>query len=160
MTAENDKNPLETGEQSKPAAKYEPPMGYNGSSSVPPWVGTGNYVTPTNYSGTAEWQESAPSLPYQDPNQAELYRRAESRVKAKLSFYRHLTSYVLVNILLWSIALITWLGSHGSVWSVIWPVWVTVFWGIGLVSDYIKTFGFNENTRQRMIDEEIRRLRH
>ncbi|NWJ96202.1 MAG: 2TM domain-containing protein [Chloroflexi bacterium] len=99
-----------------------------------------------------------PVIPPMMPDEA--YRQAEQRVNAKLRFYKHLTSYLLVNALLWTIAVINWASTgFGSISALIWPIWVTVFWGIGLASDYIQTFGLNTATRQRMIEEEMRRMR-
>jgi len=97
-----------------------------------------------------------PSL---DP-QAELYRRAAKRADAKLHFYRHLRSYLIVNIFLWLIALFTGFNSgSGSFWSFGWPLWVTLFWGIGLVFEYVNVFMINDQRKQDMIEAEMRRMR-
>lgn len=131
------------------------PTGQQGSFYYPPTTVTGyNAQYPISPADPA----APPSMPVMPPDEA--YRMAERRVNAKLRFYKHLTSYLIINAFLWGIALISWLGSGAhSFWALIWPVWVTVFWGIGLVSDYVQTFNLNESTRQRMIEEEMRRMR-
>ncbi|HEX2915255.1 MAG TPA: 2TM domain-containing protein [Chloroflexia bacterium] len=98
------------------------------------------------------------STPPQDP-QAEAYRQAVKRVNARLAFYRHLATYVIVNAFLWGIAIIGWLSS-GHHWGLgsFWPIWITVFWGIGLLSQAWQVFGMSDNRRQQMIEEELRRI--
>ena len=70
-------------------------------------------------------------------SESELYSRAEKRVDEKMGFYRHLYSFIAVNIIL---IIINVLFSRGEWWF----YWVTLFWGIGLVSHYLKTFVFFE----------------
>ncbi|NWJ47458.1 MAG: 2TM domain-containing protein [Chloroflexi bacterium] len=140
----------------QPNPRYSPPTGYVPANSAPEWKSATSYQA-DNYNPNP--YNANPVPPYQK-TPVDLYRLAEKRVKEKMRFYKHLTSYLTVNALLWAIAFIGWLsnGSH-NLWTLIWPIWVTVFWGIGLVSDYIKIFGLGESTQQRMIDEELRRLR-
>jgi hypothetical protein len=64
-----------------------------------------------------------------------------------------LQSYLVVNAFLWAIALITMNPGHPSFW----PIWITVFWGIGLFAQYWQISGREEEQRRRMIDEEMRR---
>jgi hypothetical protein len=145
----------------------------NVTGNPSPWnspsqpAGQGWYQPPTTMTGydakfpipNADPQAPVPPTPVQMPYDA-AYRQAEKRVQARLRFYKHLTSYLIVNGFLWIIAFMGWIGSGASsVWTLIWPVWVSVFWGIGLLSDYIQTFSLNETTRQRMIEEEMRRMR-
>jgi hypothetical protein len=44
-----------------------------------------------------------------------------------------------------------------------WFYWVTLFWGIGLVSHYLKTFvffeKFDEKYRDQMIEKEMEKMR-
>ena len=137
---------------SKGTPRYQPPTNYSSDpTAAPPWVGSSQPTEPwPNY-------QSTPPAAYVQPNQEdELYHRAVERANAKMKFYKHLSSYLIVNGFLWFIALFT---SHGNFWAISWPLWVTVFWGIGLVSDYIKTFGLSENTRQRLIEDELRKMR-
>jgi hypothetical protein len=88
------------------------------------------------------------------------YRQAERRVKAKLGFYWHLASYVLVNGLLIMIYLVT--GPIPNFYSYPWFVWPMFGWGIGLLFHFLGIFVFsnssNEDNRRRMIEEEMRRM--
>lgn len=153
---------------------YQPPTGYNGwqpngqtnyqpnGNPVYNWPTTGDSNVPSdyNYNVPNNLNNVPPMQPAFDP-QAELYRQATKRAEAKLHFYKHLRSYIVVNIILWGIAILTGLHSFGhswSFWAVGWPIWVTAFWGIGLVSEYINVFVINENRKQKMIDEEMNRL--
>ena len=89
-------------------------------------------------------------------SESDLYSRAEKRVDEKMDFYRHLYSFVAVNIVL---IVINVLFSRGEWWF----YWVTLFWGIGLVSHYLKTFvffeKFDENYRDQMIEKEMEKMR-
>ena len=89
-------------------------------------------------------------------SESELYGRAEKRVDEKMDFYRHLYSFVAVNIVL---IVINVLFSRGEWWF----YWVTLFWGIGLVSHYLKTFvffeKFDEKYRDQMIGKEMEKMR-
>ncbi|MBO5840706.1 MAG: 2TM domain-containing protein [Methanobrevibacter sp.] len=85
-----------------------------------------------------------------------LYSRAERRVDEKIGFYRHLYSFIVVNVIL---LVINILFSRGEWWF----YWVTFFWGIGLVSHFIKTFiifdKFDEKHRESMIEKEMEKMR-
>ena len=89
-------------------------------------------------------------------SESELYSRAEKRVDEKMGFYRHLYSFIAVNIIL---IVINVLFSRGEWWF----YWVTLFWGIGLVSHYLKTFvffeKFDEKYRDQMIEKEMEKMR-
>ena len=85
-----------------------------------------------------------------------LYNLAERRVDEKIGFYRHLYSFIVVNVIL---LIINVLFSKGDWWF----YWVTIFWGIGLVSHFIKTFivfdKFEDKHRERMIEKEMEKMR-
>ena len=85
-----------------------------------------------------------------------LYSLAEKRVDEKIGFYRHLYSFIVVNAILLIINVLFFKGE----W---WFYWVTFFWGIGLVSHFIKTFivfdKFNEKHRENMIEKEMEKMR-
>ena len=63
----------------------------------------------------------------------EKYEEAKRRVKELRDFYRNLLTYVVVNIVLIIINLIT---SPGTLWF----YWVTVFWGIAILLHASKVF--------------------
>jgi 2TM domain-containing protein len=63
------------------------------------------------------------------------YRRARRHVAALRGFYTHLTVFVLVNILLFAINILT---SPHSLWF----YWPLIGWGIGLLAHAFTVFGF------------------
>jgi len=82
-----------------------------------------------------------------------LYSRAEKRVDEKIGFYNHLYSFIVVNAILFVINILF----SKSEW---WFYWITLFWGIGLVSHFIKTFIFTDGKyRENMIKKEIENLK-
>ena len=84
------------------------------------------------------------------------YQRAHARVQALKGFYTHATAYVLVNIGLFVINLLT-----GGPWWFFWPL---LFWGIGLGVHALNVFvlggrfgGNWEERKTREFMEEDRR---
>ncbi|MDG3581566.1 MULTISPECIES: 2TM domain-containing protein [Galbibacter] len=65
------------------------------------------------------------------------YLRAKERVEAMKKFYNNLTSYIIVNIFLFIINYWT----NGL--SYAWFLWVTCWWGLGLLFHAAKVFGWN-----------------
>lgn len=61
------------------------------------------------------------------------YERARQRVQDIKGFYHHLIWYIIINLILLFINLLTTPGS-------LWFYWVTVFWGIGLVAHALSVF--------------------
>ena len=91
----------------------------------------------------------------------EVRNLAIKRVRRKRGFFSHLTVYLIVNAFLWCMwALSTsgygW-GMHGT--SFPWPIFVTVFWGIGLVSHGLGVFAFHGGWEQKEIDKEIAQIK-
>jgi uncharacterized oligopeptide transporter (OPT) family protein len=84
----------------------------------------------------------------------ESYQRARKRVEAKIGFYIHLTVYIVVNILLIIINLLT---SPKYLWF-IWPL---MGWGIGIFFHGMATFIFLgrkfKEIKDRMIEKEMKR---
>ena len=83
--------------------------------------------------------------------------RVERRVNRRYKFYRSLGSYLTTNIILWGIYFVT-NGFHID--GTPWPLWVTLFWGIGMVSEGVKVFtesGFMDNMRERDLEREFER---
>jgi len=86
----------------------------------------------------------------------ELYTSAIEKVKLKKEFYGHLTSYLLINFVMFFVVLFK---GGGLNWLM--PAF---FWSIGLGSHYIKTFGlpgvgvFNsEEWERREVQKEVRK---
>jgi hypothetical protein len=67
------------------------------------------------------------------------YRKAKARVRDLKGFYVHLTVYVLVNLVLLTINLLT--SPHR-----LWFVWPLMGWGIGLVLHALRVFGWGRRS--------------
>lgn len=85
-------------------------------------------------------------------SEQELRARARKQAEEKVGFYSHLAAYLLVNGGLWALWFFT------SPESFPWPVFVSFFWGIGLVAHGVGTFmggryteALAEREYQRMI---------
>ena len=79
-----------------------------------------------------------------------LLRRARHRAGARLGFRIHLLSFLAVNAGLAAIAL-----SHGESWF----VWPLLGWGLGLAAHGLSLAWSQGNGYQRMVDQELARLR-
>lgn len=82
----------------------------------------------------------------------ELYEKAEKRVDEKIGFYHHLYSYITVNIILLVINLLTTPND-------LWFFWITLFWGIGVISHYVKVFLFAGKHKENLIEKEMEKIR-
>ena len=65
----------------------------------------------------------------------EKFLRARQRVQELRKCYMSLISFVLIN------ALLAGINYYVNQWSHMWFLWVTFFWGIGLVFETAKVFG-------------------
>ncbi|EHQ34635.1 2TM domain-containing protein [Methanoplanus limicola] len=79
----------------------------------------------------------------------ESYRRAKEKVQELKGFYSHLSAYILVNIILILINLIT---SPQSLWF----YWITLFWGIGILVHAWNTFGHCKILDKNWEDKKIK----
>jgi hypothetical protein len=77
------------------------------------------------------------------------YQRAKERVEAIKGFYIHLTTYVVVNLILFSINMIV---SPDGLWF-FWPL---MGWGVGVVFHALSIFGL---VRRFGADWEERKIR-
>ncbi len=92
-----------------------------------------------------------------DQDQEQRYQRAHARVQALKGFYTHATAYVVVNIALFVINLVT-----GGGWWFYWPL---IGWGIGLGVHALNVFGLSgrlgqdweERKTRELMDQERRR---
>jgi hypothetical protein len=82
----------------------------------------------------------------------DLRRRAERRADAKMSFRANLLAYAVVNAGLIAINLIT---SPGYFWA-IWPMGG---WGLGLLAHGVSVYYDAGDLRERMVHDEMERLR-
>jgi len=78
------------------------------------------------------------------------------KAKARARFHSHLLTYLTVNATLWVIWALTDRQHNGGI---PWPIWSTVFWGIGLVARGVAAYGgYNQAQRaQREYDRLVRR---
>lgn len=83
----------------------------------------------------------------------EIRRRVEAKYDERNALLIHLISYAGVNILVWMI----WFFESGGF---PWPLFVTLFWGIGMAGhllDYYNKHGGGAQRREERIQEEVRR---
>lgn len=82
----------------------------------------------------------------------EAYLRAQKKVKKLIGFYWHLASYVIVNLFIIAVIVM----SGGDLWS-FGTFSTAIFWGIGLVFHALGVFGpdifFGSNWEERKIKE-------
>jgi hypothetical protein len=79
------------------------------------------------------------------------YQKAKERVEAIKGFYTHLTVYVVVNLILFSINMIT---SPGNLWF-LWPL---MGWGIGVAFHVLSVFGFGTGFSADWEERKIKEL--
>lgn len=85
----------------------------------------------------------------------ERYDKAKKRVEELKKFYSNLVTYIVINIVLIIINLVT---SPGSLWF----YWVTIFWGIAILLHASRVFIFKgkflgEEWEQKKIKEIMKR---
>ena len=87
----------------------------------------------------------------------EIYKEARRRADKKIKFYRHLRSYITVNVIMMALNLFS---GNGLSWL---PV--AFFWGIGLFTHYVSVFGFpgtdgmmSKDWEKQQVEKEIRQL--
>jgi hypothetical protein len=86
------------------------------------------------------------------PEEEKLWKRAEERV----GFKRHLTTYLIINCMIWLIWYFT--GGHYSGFTGIpWAVFPTIGWGIGITFHYFNTFVFDEGSAVEREYEKLKR---
>jgi len=87
-------------------------------------------------------------------SEEELRSRAKDKAQAKVGFYGHLSVYVGVNLLLFFI----WLFTGGLQGAFPWFVFPLVFWGIGLIANYLSVF-VHTGYLDRMTEQEYNKLK-
>ena len=87
------------------------------------------------------------NLPQRDP---QLWALAKKRV----SFRNHFTTYLIVNGFLWALWYFT-TGTYDTRHLVLWPVFPTLGWGVGLLFHYIGAF---VSPRHNAVENQYRKL--
>lgn len=84
----------------------------------------------------------------------EIYRKARERVEEKKGFYIHLIVYILVNIMLIIIWVVTGAGFP-------WFIFPLGGWGIGILFHFLGIFVFSQRTgwERRQVEKEVERLK-
>jgi hypothetical protein len=86
-------------------------------------------------------------------SEEEIREIATKRVRAKKGFYSHLIAYVIVNLMLVAIWYFT---GHGYFW----PMWVILFWGIGLIFNAVAAFSKHDiSWETKEIDKEVEKIK-
>ena len=88
-----------------------------------------------------------------DDDDVELRRQAIRRADMRIAFRSHLVAYVIVNAGLTAIYIMTSFGHY------FWPIWPMLGWGIGLGAHASAVYMDGEGLRDRMIEEELEKLR-
>jgi len=86
----------------------------------------------------------------QTEKEKQLWKLARKRV----SFKRHLATYVVINIMFWCI----WFFSEkkNEEWGFPWPVFPMLGWGIGLTFNFLGAYIFNKETA---VEKEFEKLK-
>ncbi len=89
-----------------------------------------------------------------DTKEDERYKAARSRVQQLRAFYTHLATFLVINVFLVVLNLIT---SPDTLWF----YWVTLGWGVGLVIHGLQVFGawtiFGKDWEERKIRQYMER---
>jgi uncharacterized membrane protein len=87
-------------------------------------------------------------------SEEEIYRKARERVEEKKGFYIHLIVYILVNIMLIIIWVVTGAGFP-------WFIFPLGGWGIGILFHFLGIFVFSQRTgwERRQVEKEVERLK-
>lgn len=80
-----------------------------------------------------------------------LWRMAKKRA----SFKQNLASYLIINALLWGIWWYTQ-GRHSRNMDWPWPLWVMIFWGMGVIFNYLDAYRGDKET---MAEKEYEKLK-
>ncbi len=85
-----------------------------------------------------------------------IYEKAEKRANEKIDFFKHLYSYLTVNFILFVVNFMT----SSNDW---WFLWVALFWGIGLISHFVRVFIIDDKLlksyREKMVEKEVENIR-
>lgn len=65
------------------------------------------------------------------------------QAKARADFITHLTTYLVINGMLW----IIWFVTTG-INSYPWPIWPTAGWGVGIVFNYLAVYKFGDRAEK------------
>lgn len=78
------------------------------------------------------------------------YIRAKERVENLKKFYSEIIWYVIV------VGGLAWINYYTNRWAYMWFLWVAFFWGIGVVSKGLKTYGLNPFITKKWEERKMR----
>ncbi len=82
---------------------------------------------------------------------AQLLELAKFRVEKRKDFHTHLVTYLLVNGIFWGMHL------YASPESFPWPVFITLFWGVGIVLHAMDAYR-SDDTFSAAVEREYQKL--
>ncbi|HEV7781002.1 MAG TPA: 2TM domain-containing protein [Chitinophagaceae bacterium] len=77
--------------------------------------------------------------------------------RRRAAFKRGMVTYVVVNIFLWAIWLLT--NDHTGR-GIPWPVWSTLGWGIAMVIQYFEAYNFSKENAAEKEYEKLKQQQH
>jgi hypothetical protein len=89
-------------------------------------------------------------------DEARLRKIVEKRIRTRQEFVQHFAFYLMINTILWGIWVTTNSGNTSS--GTPWSLWVTVFWGVGLVIHFFQMLSqtnSSELTKEMRLQKEI-----
>jgi len=83
----------------------------------------------------------------------QIYELAKKRVKDKKAFWKHLIAYVIVNLILLTIYVLSDWGERPPF------LWVTGIWGVFVIFHYVRVFVLDSKTDAAAIEKEAEKIR-
>lgn len=80
-----------------------------------------------------------------------LFEMAKIKVEKRRDFFTHFTVYLLINGLVWTVFLLDGTNTFP------WPIFMTVFWGIGVLAHAIETF-VNDESYSDAVEKEYQKM--
>lgn len=71
--------------------------------------------------------------------------------EARVSFKRHLRTYLVINVLIWAFWYVT--RARFGQYDGYWPVYSSLGWGIGILSHYMSVYKNDDNAIQKEVEK-------
>ena len=99
-----------------------------------------------------------PRSPKLDPEQRELFERAQRRARQKRRLYQHFIIFRLGSVLLIVINVLFEIGKNINPFNIDWFVWAILLWGILLLLHFFNVFVTQKFLGKEWEDSQIERL--